>query len=104
MYHDYDLYHRNRQTIDRTILEMCEVGSNSAEIEKSLRAQGVGNARSDSNIELAYSTTGAAFRTGWLTNYLAGYVNFRAEPEEGTLLYLTVAGAAMLQKIREGRA
>jgi hypothetical protein len=57
-------YHARKDEIDATILALlAEGGKTSQEIGVALRKLGIGNARSDDRLEIAYSMTGAVQRS-----------------------------------------
>jgi hypothetical protein len=62
---DYEGYERRREDIDATILAALADGEGKthAELGVILRANCVGNAKSDDPLELSYSSTGAILRT-----------------------------------------
>jgi hypothetical protein len=61
---DWQGYARRRDDIDATILAaLADEGKTHSELGAILRANAVGDARSDDPMELSYSSTGAILRT-----------------------------------------
>lgn len=61
---DWEGYAKRRDEIDAAILaELATEGKTHTELAIKLRSIGVGDARSDDQAELAYSSTGAILRT-----------------------------------------
>ena len=61
---DWEDYEKQREVINAAILEELAVGGKThTELAIKLHSIGIGNARSNERIELAYSTTGAILRS-----------------------------------------
>lgn len=62
--HDWQGYEKRRGEVDAAILaELATGGKTYTELSIKLRSLGIGDAKSDSPLDLAYSTTGAILRT-----------------------------------------
>jgi hypothetical protein len=60
---DYKRYAKDKEKIDRLILDFLVEPRTYAEIGAMLRAAGIGDATTDNPLDLCYSTTGAIMRT-----------------------------------------
>lgn len=61
---DWVAYEKHRTEVDATILNaLANEGKTHTELAIALRANGIGDARSDDATELAYSSTGAILRS-----------------------------------------
>ena len=73
---DWQGYARRREDIDATILAaLAEEGKTHAELGAILRANAVGDAKSDDPMELSYSSTGAILRNALNALRMSGKIH-----------------------------